>query len=251
MEAVVAAVSALESDALFNAGTGAKLQADGRARLSASLMDGPTERFAGVINVEGLLHPIQLARHLLDDDARVLDGEGALARARELGLQEGDVRTPQSIAEWEDARGAGTIGRGGTVGAVALDSAGRLAAATSTGGRGMERPGRVSDSATPAGTFASPRAAVSCTGWGEQILGGGLAVRVVQSVEHGADAHTAAQGLLMHMLDRDWQAGFIALDADGTWSVAHTTPVMAWHIRAQDLDAGFLAPPPPPRKPWE
>lgn len=224
LDAVVNAVRSMEDHPDMNAGLGSKLQVDGRARLSAAVMNGPEERFAGVVNVEGLLNPILLARALLDDDSRVLAGEGALARARELGLPEGEVRTPERIAEWE----AGQHGISGTVGAVALDLRGQLAAATSTGGRGMEAVGRVSDTPTVAATYANAVAAVSLTGVGEQIVDGAIAARLVAMVEGGLSLVQARDRLLAQMRRRGWQAGFIAVDARGEAAHAFTTPAMSW-----------------------
>ncbi len=225
LSVVVAATARLEADPIFNAGTGSKLQIDGKARLSASLMDGAARRFAGVVNVEHLAHPITLCRHLLDEDDRVLAGQGALARARELGLPEKDLRTPESIARWE----SGVAGMTGTVGAIALDVDGRLAAATSTGGRGLERVGRVSDSCTVAGNYATSTAAVSCTGVGEDIVDGALAVRLVSSIEAGLSMEAAAKILHQQMSDQRWAAGLIALDHTGAWATPHTTDRMYWH----------------------
>jgi L-asparaginase len=220
----VEAARLLEDDPLFNAGLGSKLQSDGGARLSAALMDGELERFSGVINVEGLLNPILLCEHLQTARDRVLAGAGALDRARALGLPEGNVKTASAIENWHRAR----EGETGTIGAVVCDTAGRIAAATSTGGRGMEAVGRVSDSATVAGNFATPRAGVSCTGIGEDIVDGALAARLVSAVDAGTPLDQAASMLEAKMRARDWSAGLIALDAHDSWSAIHTTEVMYW-----------------------
>lgn len=225
LDVAIEAVHQLEANPLFNAGLGSKLQRDGGARLSAALMDGSRERFSGVVNVQGLTHPIDLCRHLLDDRDRVLCGDGALARARELGLPEGDVRTEAALAAWRKAVDGST----GTVGAVALDTDGRIAAATSTGGRGMERVGRVSDTCTVAGNYASAAAGVSCTGIGEDIVDGALAVRVVHGVETGVGVDHVCAQLKNRMTDAGWCAGLIALDASGAWSAIHTTEIMYWY----------------------
>ncbi len=230
LDVVVDATRRLETDPLFNAGTGSKLQVDGAARLSASLMDGTQERFSAVVNVQNLAHPITLCHHLLGESDRVLAAEGALARARELGLEEADVRTERSIAQWK----AKIAGQTGTVGAVALDTEGRIAAATSTGGRGMERVGRVSDSCTVAGNYATQIAAASCTGIGEDIVDGALAVRLVQAIELGADLPGAAATLQERMATHSWRAGIIALDHTGAWAVPYTTQRLYWHT----VDAG-------------
>lgn len=223
LEVVTRAVRSMEDHPRMNAGTGSRLQVDGVARLSAALMDGDAERFSGVVNVEGLKNPILLAFALQEDEARVLAGKGARARARELGLEEGEVRTAERLAEWR----AAVDGQTGTVGAVALDAQGRLAAATSTGGRGMEPVGRVSDSPTVAGTYANRHAAVSLTGVGEQIVDGALAARLVALVEAGLPLHEAGARLHAQMRRRGWQVGLIALDAQGGALVLHTTPAMS------------------------
>ena len=214
----------LEDNPLFNAGTGSKLQMDGGARLSAALMDGTSEIFSGVVNVEGLTNPIELAAHLQGDADRVLCGSGAFERAMELGLQTGDVRTREAIEAWR----TGAEGFTGTVGVVALDANHRIAAATSTGGRGMERVGRVSDSATVAGNFASTAVGVSCTGIGEDIVNGALAARLVSTVEAGMPLRPATEALVNKMRLRAWSAGFIALDRNGHWVASTTTDIMYW-----------------------
>ena len=230
LDVAVEAAKLLEDDPLFNAGLGSKLQSDGAARLSAALMDGEHECFSGVINVEGLLNPIQLCRHLQTARDRVLAGEGALRLARELGLPEGDVITDAARENWERA----LEGETGTIGAVIRDQSGHIAAATSTGGRGMEAVGRVSDSATVAGNFASPSGGASCTGIGEDIVDGALAARLVAALDAGIPLNEATKGLEAKMHIRDWKAGIIALDARDQWSAMHTTQVMYW--TAIDLD---------------
>ena len=230
LNVAVEAARLLEDDPLFNAGLGSKLQSDGVARLSAALMDGKHECFSGVINVEGLLNPIQLCRHLQTARDRVLAGEGALRLARELGLPEGDVITDAARENWERA----LEGETGTIGAVIRDQSGHIAAATSTGGRGMEAVGRVSDSATVAGNFASPSGGASCTGIGEDIVDGALAARLVAALDAGIPLNAATKGLEAKMRIRDWKAGIIALDARDQWSAMHTTQVMYW--TAIDLD---------------
>ena len=139
-----------ENNPLFNAGLGSKLQRDGGARLSAALMNGENERFSGVVNVEGILNPILLCAELQTARDRVLCGTGAQEKAREMGLREGDPRTEKAIRTWKEA----IAGETGTIGAVVLDNNGHIAAATSTGGRGMEDVGRVSDSCTVAGNLS-------------------------------------------------------------------------------------------------
>ncbi|MEE2750694.1 MAG: isoaspartyl peptidase/L-asparaginase [Myxococcota bacterium] len=233
--AVVHAVQLLEDNPLFNAGLGSKLQVDGAARLSASLCDGTRQRFSGVVNVEGLANPILLCRQLLEERDRVLAGEGALQRARELGLRTADMRTEEAIENWKQ----GLEGHTGTVGAVAVDSAGQVAAASSTGGRGLERQGRVSDSCTVAGNYANRTAAITTTGVGEDIIDGALAVRLAESTRRGEALDQAADELIQEMESREWKAGFIGLDTQGGWVARHTTEAMYWWVRSEHTDRGF------------
>jgi L-asparaginase len=148
LEAVVFAVELLEDDPLFNAGTGSQIQSDGKIRMSASLMDGVSKKFSGVINIENVKNPIRVAEKLMAYDDRVLGGEGALTFARVNGFEYYDPTIEQRTAEYEAKKKAKALG---TVGCVAIDENGKIAAATSTGGKGFEIPGRISDSATTAG----------------------------------------------------------------------------------------------------
>ena len=220
----------LENNPLFNAGLGSKLQRDGGARLSAALMDGTNERFSGVVNVEGILHPILLCAELQTARDRVLCGDGAKEKALNLGLQEGDPRTEAAITNWRNA----IEGETGTIGAVILDQYGHLAAATSTGGRGMEAVGRVSDSCTVAGNYATSAAGVSCTGIGEDIVDGALAVRLVTAVEAGTPIRIAAKQLSEKMESKCWKAGLIGLSSSGDWAAIHTTDIMYWYAIDND-----------------
>ena len=230
LDVAVEAAVLLEDDPLFNAGTGSKLQRDGAARLSAALMNGEDARFSGVVNIEGILNPIRLCAHLQQERDRVLSGQGALERAQALGLQEGDVRTQAAIDTWKRA----IEGETGTIGAVVLDQRGQLAASTSTGGRGMEGRGRVSDSCTVAGNYATPHAGVSCTGIGEDIVDGALAVRLVTAVEGGVPIKQAAAKLEQQMQTNGWKAGLIGMDAQGQWAAIETTEIMYWYA----IDSG-------------
>ena len=238
MQVAIHAAVLLENNPLFNAGYGSKLQRDGQARLSAALMDGEHRRFSGVVNARGILNPILLCEQLQFERDRVLAGDGATDRAKKLGLPQGDARSPEANQTWKDA----IEGETGTIGAVVLDQQDRIAAATSTGGRGMEGPGRVSDSCTVAGNYATPEAGVSCTGIGEDIVDGALAVRIVAGVESGHSLDDASQMLLKRMKTHGWDAGLIALDHTGSWSAIHTTEIMYWyaiddsgHHRFRDL----------------
>jgi L-asparaginase len=233
--AVVHAVSLMENNPIFNAGLGSKLQSDGVARMSASLMDGDRRRFSGVVNVTGLKNPIALCRRLLEERDRVLSGEGANAKWRALGLEPLDVRTRVRIKEWQEKVSGST----GTVGAIALDSAGNLAAATSTGGRGYETVGRVSDTPTVAANFATKETAVTCTGVGEHIVEAGLAVRIATMIEMGLSMTEVSDRILDELNLTGCQAGYIALNKDGEWAQVSTTEAFYWCSRGDGEEEGF------------
>ena len=232
------AIALLEADPLFNAGLGAKLQSDGIPRLSASAMDGVRRRFGAVLNVQNLRHPSMLALHLLDCDDRVLDSHGAHLMATELRLDRRSALTEERFEEWRRNHVQEPFG---TVGAVALDAAGRLAALTSTGGKGNERPGRVSDSATPAGNYADARVAVSCTGIGEDILECAVAPRIAAWVELGMGLVEAADRMSSELLADGRELGFIAVDRLGNVAARFSTESMAHRIWVGELVGGWPA----------
>ena len=217
LEASAYAVQLLEDDPLFNAGTGSVVQEDGRVRMSASVMDGARRRFSGVLIVERVRHPVLVAKALLDGEDRVLAASGAARFARSAGYARWDPLTP---ARRRDRTAQGTVG------AVALDRAGRLAAATSTGGKGCERVGRVSDSGLPVGNYATAQAAISCTGHGEEIIDEGVAVRIAQRVDDGAPIGRAFARTFQELRSRRRRVGAIGLDRSGRWVWATTLPVL-------------------------
>src|SRR5688500_13056688 len=182
LENVVYAVELLEDCDLFNAGIGSQIQRDGKIRMSASLMDGVSLKFSGVINIEDVKNPIRVAERLQSVKDLVLAGEGALQFAREEGFE---FFNPETVQRRKEHQAKSGLTRLGTVGCVALDLAGRLAVATSTGGKGFEMPGRVSDSATVAGNYANASCGVSCTGVGEDIVSGAVAAKIVTRVTDG------------------------------------------------------------------
>ena len=240
VEMVVQTVARLEDHPLFNAGTGSVLQRDGVARMSASVMDGSRHRFAGVLNIERVRHPVHVAQLLLEEDDRVLSGAGATRFARQHGLPVWDPVTPARRRQWlrrqpafratgyRRGRGAGRRDqdRYDTVSAVALDGIGRLAAATSTGGKGFERIGRVSDSGLPPGNFADARVAVACTGLGEEILEEGLAVRLAQRVHDGLTLARAFALTFRELRERHRRVAAIGVDDQGRWAWAATVPAL-------------------------
>jgi len=212
LETVVHAVSLLEDDELFNAGIGSQIQSDGKIRMSASVMDGSTMKMSGVINIEDVKNPVQVAQVLMQYDDKVLGGSGATNFARQYGFEKFSTETPQRRSEYEAKLAATRIG---TVGCVALDKEGKLAAATSTGGKGFEMPGRISDSATVAGNYANEFCGVSLTGVGEDIVSGAVAAKIVTRVTDGLPIEKAFEKTFAELLPFDGFAGAIAIDNKG------------------------------------
>ena len=212
LETVVYAVSLLEDDELFNAGIGSQIQADGKIRMSASLMDGSTMKMSGVINIEEVKNPVQVAQILLNYDDKVLGGSGATNFARANGFEQFSTEIPQRRSEYEAKLAATRIG---TVGCVALDKNGKIAVATSTGGKGFEIQGRISDSATVAGNYANEFCGVSLTGVGEDIVSGAVAAKIVTRVTDGFTLEKAFEKTFNELKPFDGFAGAIAIDNKG------------------------------------
>ncbi|MGY4383533.1 L-asparaginase [Pedobacter sp. UYP24] len=233
VETVIYAVSLLEDNELFNAGFGSQLQSDGKVRLSASLMDGKTQKFSGVINVENVKNPIKISGQLIAYDDRVLSGEGALHFAREHGHKYFDPITPQRQEEFEKKRNQ--LERKGTVGCVALDQDGSIAAGTSTGGKGFEIPSRVSDSATVAGNFANDFAGISCTGVGEDIVNAALAAKIVTRVSDGMSLADACKKSFEELKRFGGFAGVIGISNTGDIVHVDSHPNMVWAFSDGDI----------------
>lgn len=242
-DAVIWGCQLLEDNPSFNAGTGSVLQSDGQIRMSASLMTGVEQRFSGTINVSRVKNPIQIAQFLQTQSDRVLSDYGAAELLREQQFPIYDPLTNSRLQEWVEERqenfprkmarlvsGDESAGRG-TIGVVALDTQGRLAAGTSTGGKGFERIGRVSDSAMPAGNYATAEAAVSCTGIGEDIIDECLAARIVVRVTDGLSLAEAMARSMREAAQRQRDLGAIALDATGAIAWGKTSEVLlaAYH----------------------
>lgn len=241
LETVVFATALLENADLFNAGTGSHFQRDGKIRMSASLMDGASGKFSGTINISDIKNPIRFAEKLLNYEDRVLAGKEALNFARELGFKKYNPEIPQRRREYEEKvkllnpppllhrkkeKSTGT----GTVGCVALDKNSNLAAATSTGGKGFEIPGRVSDSATVAGNYANEFCGVSCTGIGEDIINAALASKIVTRVTDGFSLKDAVEKSFLELKKSEGFAGVICLDAKGNFYHLDSHPYMVWAL---------------------
>ncbi|AIN73612.1 isoaspartyl peptidase/L-asparaginase [Flavobacterium psychrophilum] len=212
LETVVFAVSLLEDDALFNAGTGSQIQSDGKIRMSAAIMDGETQKMSGVINIEEVKNPIRVAQVLMGEEDRVLGGSGATNYARQNGFEAFSTEIAQRKAEYEaKLKSLGT----GTVGCVALDNDNKLAVATSTGGKGFELVGRISDSATVAGNYANKFCGVSLTGVGEDIVSNATAAKIVTRVTDGFTLEKAFEKTFEELKPYDGFAGAIGIDNKG------------------------------------
>ena len=220
LDAAEAAVQWLEDCALFNAGRGSVLNAEGHVEMDAAVMDGATRQAGACAGVTRVRHPVSLARAILEKTPHVLlVGEGAVRYAEDAGL---DFEDPDwFVTERERVRHAD--GDHGTVGAVALDASGQLAAATSTGGVRGQLHGRVGD--TPligAGTWADEHVAISCTGTGEQFIRAAAAHELSARVRlAGENVPTAATTVI-----GDLDGGFIALGSDGSTAMPFNTALM-------------------------
>jgi beta-aspartyl-peptidase (threonine type) len=240
----------MENDPVFDAGRGSFLTRDGRVQLDALLMDGATLRAGGVACVERIRNPIQAARLVLDKSPHVyFVGPGAEAFAQAQGMQLIDNaelvldRERQRLAEAQSQEQKGVPDRTfsgnppmdshDTVGAVALDGDGRLAAATSTGGTLNKAPGRVGDSSLiGCGCYAdNASAAVSLTGWGEPIMKLVLGKWATDRVLAGRFPEQVAPEAIAYLLRRaGGHGGIILLAPDGRFGLAHNTPRMAWGV---------------------
>jgi L-asparaginase len=250
--AVVHGCRLLENNPLFNAGTGSVLQSDGQIRMSASLMNGLAQRFSAVINISRVQNPIEIAQALQSFSDRVLSEQGATELLRELQVPIYDPLTKIRLREWLQERqdnfireAASTVAEEnvlepekvgvGTIGVVALDSQGCLAAGTSTGGKGFERIGRVSDSAMPAGNYATESAAISCTGIGEDIIDECMAARIVVRVTDGLSLREAFEKSFAEAQQHQRDLGAIGIDATGAiaWGKTSAALLAAYHTGTQ------------------
>ncbi len=226
LDAVEAAVRSLEDHPRFNAGRGSVLTTAGTVEMDASIMEGDTLRTGAVAAVSGIRNPISLARRILEDGRHSLfAGPGALERARALGVHPCD---PADLVTERRLRQLATL-QPGTVGAVALDHAGTIAAATSTGGTAGKLPGRVGDSALiGCGIYAeSTLGGVSCTGEGEAIIRVALARRALEILKSVDDPAHACEVALSVLVDEGrGQGGLIVVDWKGRMAWAHSTPFM-------------------------
>jgi beta-aspartyl-peptidase (threonine type) len=248
LDAAERAVFVLEGLPSFNAGTGACLNADGLIELDAALMEGAGLRAGAVCALPPFLHPIAIARAVLEDGRHVLyAAEGASRFARARGFEPSTseaMTTPDARARWEASRAGkppapGEGFPGGTVGAVVRDTHGLVAAATSTGGIMNKRAGRVGDSPVlGAGTYADNEGgACSATGAGEAILRVGLARGAIEALRSGAAPEEAACEAIRNLGARvRGTGGVILVDREGRLGFARNTPTMAWAALGATLE---------------
>jgi len=254
VDAVEAAITVMEDDDTFDAGRGSFLTRDGRVQLDALLMNGANLRSGGVACVERLRNPIQAARLVLDKSPHVyFVGTGAERFARQNGMELIDntelivPRERDRLMAFQRAEAAGhpdttfsgspTEHSHDTVGAVAIDANGNLAAGTSTGGTLSKAPGRVGDSSLiGCGCYADNlSAAVSLTGWGEPIMKLVLGKWAVDRVAAGHSPQDAATSAIDYLYTRlGGHGGIILLGPDGRIGLAHNTPRMAWGLATHE-----------------
>ncbi len=244
LDAVCATVTSLEDNPIYNAGTGAVLNFDGYCELDACVMESRGARLGAVSGLQRVRNPVLVARKVMEEtDHVMLTGDGAQRFARVMGFPDHDPVTPERRADWFDKRnridevlGARALRMrrflaehpeyaGGTVGAAAVDSAGVLAAATSTGGVTLKMVGRVGDSPVPgAGNYACARVAASATGTGEFVLRSLATRAIAERVEAGATLAEAVAAVLARLgEDYDADVGLIAVDDCGTPVALHRT----------------------------
>ena len=250
LDAVEEAVAIMEDDPTFDAGRGSFLNRDGRVQLDALIMDGATLRAGGVGCVERIRNAVRAARKVLEESPHVyFVSEGAERFAQEHGIELCDNQAlvvPREVERWRTAANqqylhmpsefGGATKSHDTVGALALDVGGNLAAATSTGGTLNKAPGRVGDSSLiGCGCYAdNETAAASATGWGEPIMKLVLAKWATDRVNGEHSPEQAAAEAICHLQHRlGGNGGIIMLDRLGRYGVAHNTPRMAWGVRTE------------------
>ena len=236
VDAVEAAVRILEDDPCFNAGRGSTLNAEGVVELDAAIMDGSSRRAGAVAGVRTTRAPISLARMLMERGPHVLlSYEGADRMAREAGLEQVENRwfmTDERRRQLEELLAKGGFDaevKYGTVGAVAADTSGHVAAATSTGGLTAKQWGRIGDSPLiGAGTYADDRAcAVSATGSGEYFIRAVAAHQLAERIRlAGEEIQAALDGVLEDIRELGGTGGLIAVAPTGECAWGFTTRAM-------------------------
>ncbi|HEX7587679.1 MAG TPA: isoaspartyl peptidase/L-asparaginase, partial [Anaerolineae bacterium] len=241
LDAVEAAIVSMEDDPAFDAGTGSYLNREGVIEMDASLMDGRTLDAGAIAGLQRVRNPIRLARRVLESEHTFLIAGGAQQFAQEVGISlidNTELSTPATRAKWKDSRDHPPAAlasqyvppQGGTVGCVAVDRDGNVAAGTSTGGMSFKRPGRVGDSPLiGCGVYADNLlGGASTTGWGEAITRTVLSKYGVDAMKNASSAKDAALSAIEYLARRvGGTGGIILADPTGQVGFAHNTPRMA------------------------
>jgi beta-aspartyl-peptidase (threonine type) len=268
LDAVEECVKVMEDDPNFNAGTGSTLTMNGTVEMDASISDGRTLDSGAVGLISNIRHPVSLARLIMEKTDHVFIVDGSAEKiAEKFGLELCDPRTPDRVKMWKEAREKFERGEVKylpktidlvrefpdlveTVGTVAIDSDGNVAAATSTGGLMLKLPGRIGD--TPvigAGNYADNEGgAVSCTGIGEVAVRLCLAKTGCDHMRSGLTAHESAKRCieLVNRRQRGLDMGVIAVDKNCNYGMAHNTKNLVWALQNKEMDrtkSGLKYPP--------
>lgn len=253
VDAVQAAIVAMEDDPAFDAGLGSYLNRDGEVEMDASLMDGRTLDAGAIAGVQHIRNPILLARHVMTSPLTFLIGKGAERFAQQVGMPlvtNRELQTEEQIAKWEAFRTSppppiqaqyappSAVHFGDTVGCVAVDGQGNIAAGTSTGGMRFKPAGRVGDSPIiGAGVYADNLVGgASATGWGEAIMRVVLSKYAVDSLALFPDPHSAARAAIEYLARRvGGTGGIILADPSGRVGFSYNTARMAVAFIAGDM----------------
>jgi len=252
LDAVEEAIRLMEDHPAVDAGVGAFLNAAGEVELDAGLMDGTTLAVGSVAAVQRVRHPISLARRVMESEHVLLVGEGAGRFADAQGTERcpsAALVVPRELARWEAIASSSAfqarqafVRAGDTVGAVALDAQGNIAAGTSTGGTPHKLPGRVGDSPlVGSGYYAdSALGGASCTGWGESIMRVVLAKTAIDSLGRTNAMGAAAWAIDCLQAKVGGLGGVIVLDREGRVGHAHNTPRMAYGYVCEGMASPVL-----------
>ena len=248
LDAVEKAVNILEADPTFDAGRGAFLNEIGEIELDAFIMDGRQLNLGSVAAVQNLLHPVSVARKVMEETEHcLLVGKGAMRFAKKMGFEElnpEELLTARELAFFQKIKNQGDFRTEmpfeftpmDTVGAVAMDNQGNFAAATSTGGTARKLVGRVGDSPIAgAGGYADNElGATSTTGWGESIMKVLLAKTVCDKFADKNAMNAAQEGISILKRKVNGMGGVIGINHKGEYAYAHNTPKMAFAFAKTD-----------------
>ena len=234
VEAVEAVIRVLEDDAIFNAGFGSVLNDEGEVEMCSSIMEGARLNVGGVAAIQGVRHPISVARAMLNENWTLIAGEGGRRFAEQQGLE---LCPPEAMIAREQQASEAAMAHD-TVGAVALDMNGLLCAGTSTGGLAGQVKGRVGDSPLPGcGLYAENGiGAVAFSGEGERITRAMLAAKAMQALEQGSPAAAAAGAAIERLHRVGGEAGIILLDRHGRIGIAHNSDHFALAVVTSGME---------------